>query len=38
MSEKSAVYECVDREHDAWRCRREFLLRPRGRNGLVYQQ
>lgn len=21
MSEKSAVYECVDREHDAWRCR-----------------
>lgn len=21
MSEKSTVYECVDREHDAWRCR-----------------
>lgn len=21
FSEKSAVYECVDREHDAWRCR-----------------
>ena len=21
MSEKNTVYECVDREHDAWRCR-----------------
>ena len=21
MSEKSTVYECADREHDAWRCR-----------------